>query len=542
MDIDLLTKFNRGLCLSLIDTNVIEAIRMYREYSSYLHNNDGEEACKKELLTVRAAFLKKLIDFVELEENKTKTGDLIACYQELIVAFPKNEDLYVKCAKCFKKLEQYDIEVELLEKAFKIKPFGLENLKTLYDAYRNNEQLEKAKETAEKIIEKEPDNSDNYYRLGEISDKIYNKYEKEEDIKNAILNLEIAKKMNPNKKLYYKALTILYTKTGDFQKVKEARDNCFKFKSQITNTDFVDYGMFLIRTGDFKNGFEFYEKRFVTETKAVQYPKINKPLYDGKKDISGKTLLVQSEQGFGDVFLFSRFFYELKNRNIKIIARVPNTTLEIVKRSFPFVQAVSNEKKLEDINFDYHIPLMSLPLALNLNKANIPNKGKYLFADENKTKEFKNKLFNNNKFKIGINYKGSLRGLNTRNVPLEELLPLTKINNVQVYSLQFDEPDETFKDTNIINLAPYIKTFDDTASLTDNMDLMITADNSTMNLSGALGKKTFCLFNMIPEFRWFDLKGNDVKWYSFVKPYQCKKQSEWKPVIEKMVEDIKNMI
>ncbi len=542
MDIDLLTKFNRGLCLSLIDTNVIEAIRMYREYSSYLHNNDGEEACKKELLAVRAAFLKKLIDFVELEENKTKTGDLIACYQELIVAFPKNEDLYVKCAKCFKKLEQYDIEVELLEKAFKIKPFGLENLKTLYDAYRNNEQLEKAKETAEKIIEKEPDNSDNYYRLGEISDKIYNKYEKEEDIKNAILNLEIAKKMNPNKKLYYKALTILYTKTGDFQKVKEAWDNCFKFKSQITNTDFVDYGMFLIRTGDFKNGFEFYEKRFITETKAVQYPKINKPLYDGKKDISGKTLLVQSEQGFGDVFLFSRFFYELKNRNIKIIARVPNTTLEIVKRSFPFVQAVSNEKKLEDINFDYHIPLMSLPLALNLNKANIPNKGKYLFADENKTKEFKNKLFNNNKFKIGINYKGSLRGLNTRNVPLEELLPLTKINNVQVYSLQFDEPDETFKDTNIINLAPYIKTFDDTASLTDNMDLMITADNSTMNLSGALGKKTFCLFNMIPEFRWFDLKGNDVKWYSFVKPYQCKKQSEWKPVIEKMVEDIKNMI
>lgn len=494
MDIDLLTKFNRGLCLSLIDTNVIEAIRMYREYSSYLHNNDGEEACKKELLAVRAAFLKKLIDFVELEENKTKTGDLIACYQELIVAFPKNEDLYVKCAKCFKKLEQYDIEVELLEKAFKIKPFGLENLKTLYDAYRNNEQLEKAKETAEKIIEKEPDNSDNYYRLGEISDKIYNKYEKEEDIKNAILNLEIAKKMNPNKKLYYKALTILYTKTGDFQKVKEAWDNCFKFKSQITNTDFVDYGMFLIRTGDFKNGFEFYEKRFITETKAVQYPKINKPLYDGKKDISGKTLLVQSEQGFGDVFLFSRFFYELKNRNIKIIARVPNTTLEIVKRSFPFVQAVSNEKKLEDINFDYHIPLMSLPLALNLNKANIPNKGKYLFADENKTKEFKNKLFNNNKFKIGINYKGSLRGLNTRNVPLEELLPLTKINNVQVYSLQFDEPDETFKDTNIINLAPYIKTFDDTASLTDNMDLMITADNSTMNLSGALGKKTLLPF------------------------------------------------
>ena len=542
MDIDLLTKFNRGLCLSLVDNNVVEAIRMYREYTSYLHSKNDNEAYKNELILTRNAFLKKITEFSEDEKNKNKTGDLIACYQELIVAFPNEPVFYKKCAECFKTLEQFDIEAELLEKNLKLLPNDMEILKTIYTAYDNSEQLEKAKEIAEIIIEKEQNLADNYYRLGEISDKLYNKYEKEEFLKKAILNVEIAKKLNPNKKLYPMALTVLYTKTGDLDKVKEAWDDCFKFKSQLTNIEYVDYAMFLIRMGDFKNGFKYYEKRFFVENKNVPYPKTNKPMYDGAKDISNKTLLVQSEQGFGDTFLFSRYFYELKNKNINIIARVPKSTEEIIKRSFSFIKVISNEDDLSTVNFDYHIPMMSIPMAISLNKDNLGKTASYLLADENKTQKFKDTIFNNKKFKIGIIFKGRETGLKTRNIPLDELLPITLIDNVQVYSLQFEEPDETFKDTNIINLAPYIKTFDDTASLINNMDLIISTDTSTMNLSGALGKKTFCLFNMIPEFRWFDLKGDDVKWYNSVKPYQCKKQSEWKPVIVKMVEDIKNMI
>ena len=541
MDIDLLTKFNRGLCLSLINNDVVEAIRMYREYTSYLHSKSNEESFKNELITTRNAFLKKIAAFVEDEQNKAKTGDLIACYQELIVAFPKNYDFYINCAKCFNLLEQFDVEAELLEKALNINPDN-KTLKALYNAYSSNGNLLKAREIAENIIEIEPNVADNYYRLGEISDKLYNKYEKEDYIKNAILNVEIAKKLNPSKKLYPMALTILYTKTGDLDKVKESWSDCFKFKNELTNMEIVNYAMFLFRIGDFKNAFELYEKRFITETKAVKYPRINKPLYDGKKDITNKTLLVQYEQGYGDVFLFSRFFYELNSKNIKLIAKVPDTTLNIIKRSFPFVKVVSDDINLDEINFDYHIPMMSIPRVIGANKENLGKTEKYLLADDNKTQEFKNKLFNNDKFKIGINFKGSLKGLNTRNIPLNELLPICTIDGVQVYSLQFNEPDETFKNTNIINLSSYMKTFDDTASLIENMDLIISADNSTMNLSGAIGKKTFCLFNMIPEFRWFDLKGDNVKWYSSVKPYQCKKQSEWKPVIEKIIEDIKEMI
>ena len=63
-----------------------------------------------------------------------------------------------------------------------------------------------------------------------------------------------------------------------------------------------------------------------------------------------------------------------------------------------------------------------------------------------------------------------------------------------------------------------------------------------MNLSGAMGKKTFCLFGFLPEFRWFDLSGEDVKWYKTVKPYQCEHWGAWEPVIEKVVKDIKGLM
>lgn len=541
-ELDLSTKFNRGLCLSLIDTNVVEAIRMYREYTSYLYANDKAESYKKELIAVRVAFLNKLSEFINDNKNKDKTYELIAAYQELITAFPNEPLFYKNAADCFDTIEQFDISAELLLKAEEINSDDIEIKKALFHAYINLKDFEKAKEYAEVVAEKEPDDSDNYYRMGQVYDKLYDLTENEEYIKKAILNLEIAKKINPDKKIYHKGLTILYTKTNNFEKVKETWKDCFRFRNELTNIDYIDYAMFLIREGDFKNGFEYYEARFKSETRPVKYPSIKKPVYNGKQDISKKTLLVQAEQGHGDVFLFSRFFNDLKNKTAKIIARVPKTTEKIIRQSFPFVEVVSTKEDLNEAKFDCHIPLMSIPKAVGLTKDTIPYTDKYLVSDENLVREFKNKYFNNSKFKIGIVFEGSKRGLYTRNIKLDYLLPLALIDNVQVYSLQYKEPDETFKDTKIINTAPFIKTFDETAAIIENMDLIVTVDNSVMNLAGGLGKKTFCLFNLIPEFRWFDLSGDDVKWYKTVKPYQCKKQSEWEPVIERVVADIKGML
>ena len=90
------------------------------------------------------------------------------------------------------------------------------------------------------------------------------------------------------------------------------------------------------------------------------------------------------------------------------------------------------------------------------------------------------------------------------------------------------------KDVSIIDLGSHFKNFSDTANVISGLDLVITTDNVILNLAGALGKKTFGLFNTYPNFRWFSLDGDDVVWYKSVKPFQCRKENDWDSIMEEV--------
>ena len=94
----------------------------------------------------------------------------------------------------------------------------------------------------------------------------------------------------------------------------------------------------------------------------------------------------------------------------------------------------------------------------------------------------------------------------------------------------------------IENLGKIFKDFSDTAGAIENCDLIITTDSSVLNLAGALGKKTFCLFNKYTEWRWYNLDAGDTGWYKSVKPFHAKKVNDFKPEIEKICEEIKELI
>ena len=68
--------------------------------------------------------------------------------------------------------------------------------------------------------------------------------------------------------------------------------------------------------------------------------------------------------------------------------------------------------------------------------------------------------------------------------------------------------------------------------------MVISADNVLMNLAGALGIKTFGLFNYHNQFRYFDLTGEDIVWYTSVKPFVCNDIDNWKDVIYDVIKEI----
>ena len=253
-------------------------------------------------------------------------------------------------------------------------------------------------------------------------------------------------------------------------------------------------------------------------------------------------MLVQYEQGFGDSLQFFRYLEQVKPLVKKIIFRVQDELVELLKINTN-IEIVRNSVPLDELSFDYHIPLMSLMYILKIPINNIPFSEGYIKADEEKINNYKKEFFDNNSFKIGISWHGTSIGNKHRNIPLRCLFPLAGLQNVKIYSLQkgFGQKEAEGLPDNIkiIDLGKTFNDFSYTAAAMANLDLFITGDNALLNLAGAMGKKTFLLLNKYSEWRWF-LHSYTTPWYKSVKIF--KKQNEndnWDSLMKRIVKNIK---
>lgn len=105
------------------------------------------------------------------------------------------------------------------------------------------------------------------------------------------------------------------------------------------------------------------------------------------------------------------------------------------------------------------------------------------------------------------------------------------IKNIDYYSFSLDNNS----DERVISLGKTFENFTDTACALKNMDIIISTDNVILNLAGALGVKTYGLFNKYPNFRWFKLNGDNVGWYESITPLQVEENNCWSDVLSELV-------
>ena len=164
--------------------------------------------------------------------------------------------------------------------------------------------------------------------------------------------------------------------------------------------------------------------------------------------------------------------------------------------------------------------------------------------NQQKNKSAANK---NKKFKIGLAYHGTKESILTyRDISVKRFLPLLKMDGVEFYSFQSDnyaqELQQLDDEIKIVDLGKVFKNFEDTACAMNCMDLTITTDNVVMNLGGALGLKTFALFNKFTEGRWYNVDGDDLGWYKSVKPFHAVTFNDWDNLISDVKKEIETLI
>ncbi len=256
--------------------------------------------------------------------------------------------------------------------------------------------------------------------------------------------------------------------------------------------------------------------------------------------LSGKKIMVYTEQGFGDALLFLRFMKYIKLQNAYIIFNTKKTLIPLLKANNIADEYWDIDDKNNNAGYDYYISLLSLPAVLHKNFMDeiiiFPYVGYYGGLET--PKELGD---NPHKLKIGIVWKGNPEPVENRirHTELKYFDSISQIENVQLYSLQLgNNTDEllAFGDK-IINLAPYITNFMDTAAIIDGLDLIVTIDTALIHLTGAMKKPVYLLLCNSLDWRWLEENGKSHL-YPSVTIIKQNVKGNWDNVFSKLKEII----
>ena len=369
------------------------------------------------------------------------------------------------------------------------------------------------------------------------------------DFENAIYFYKKVIDYYPNLIQAYYNLASIYSDLGDMNNAIYYFNKVLEFTPEDKATKYF-IAIAYMKNRQYKKGLEFFENRLCRKsavlTQEHTYPNImnNAKLWQGQ-DIKDKTIYTYYEAGFGDVLMFSRYLNLLQEKCKKIIFKPQIQLTELFRENFPNIHVMDYFEPETQINFDYHIPILSLPYALGLNEDNMfINKKSYLKPNKEKVKKYHEDFFNNKQFKIGIKWQGNTMYDWERVIDVKEFLKLFNIQNTKFYSFQTFEGSEGInelkKHYDIIDIGKTLNNFSDTAGAIENLDLVICNDTSLAHLAGAMNKPCWVLLPYLYNWRWHqDLSKCD--WYDSVKLFRQSNPRDWDSVFATLYNELSKL-
>ena len=334
---------------------------------------------------------------------------------------------------------------------------------------------------------------------------------------------------------------------GEFQEAEYNYKKALELNPESADA-YCGLGFIYLQQKYFEKGWKYYEYRFLSSNKTIKpfLPDFNKPVWDGNASLEGKTIYVYREQAFGDAILFSRFLPVLSSLGAKIILKPYSPLKKLFENNKIADIILAEEINDADLEFDYWIPLMSLPYVLKINQSNMPGVNGFLKANPDKAKLYKEAYFNNDKFKIGICWhcKNTFLQDFHRSIPhVNSLQRIFELDNARIYSLQKGAGEEQLSEIpyKITNLAPIFNDFSDTAAAIENLDLIISVDTAVPLLAGALGKPVWILLEKNSDWKWF-IDTEESLWFNNARLFRQTETDNWEELLDRVITELKLLI
>ena len=299
----------------------------------------------------------------------------------------------------------------------------------------------------------------------------------------------------------------------------------------------------LLLLGEFDRGWREYHYRYSLPHTTRIERKVQRPRWDGRP-IPGKTLLIHDEQGFGDTFQFLRMIPWVKQRSqARIVLEINSQARSLAERTQGWDDIV--ERGNLPPPFDLHCEMMSLPMAMGFDPADLPGPIPYLSSDPARLRKWRERLAGLPRPLVALVWAGRPAHHNdaNRSMSLADLAPLGATGATFVAIQKGPAADQAKSPPaglEITSLSDEITDFEDSAAILSVADLLISVDSSPVHLAGALGRPAWVMLPFVPDWRWL-LERSDTPWYPSLRLFRQSAPGDWAGVVARLGEALADL-
>ena len=469
---------------------------------------------------------------------QNRTAEAVGPYRHALTIKPNLAAAHYKLGTALRSEKQFIEAADCFHETLRLVPESVEALNALASTMATLKRTGEAKKGYARVIEIDASNIEAHLKLAAIFQNESNYCEAETHF------LSVQNAAGDHIEALFGLFSICMNQ-GQWDEAARYIERILSLWPDNPEAHFF-HGTLLLMQGEFANGWQKFEHRMQCQNR---FPRdFTQPLWNGSP-VQGKTILVYSEWGFGDALQFLRYvpLIEQRAKALRVLIEIHHNMVPLLQES-GFANVVDRGGAARD--FDYQIPLLSLPAAFKTSLDTIPAQTPYIFANPQRIESWRQRFSGIDGFKIGIHWQGSLAYSNDRHrsMPLSHFKALAQVPGVQLISLQKGAGTEQIaplsKSFSVIEFADMDDeggAFVDTAAVMKNLDLVITSDSAVAHLAGAMSVPVWVALGFAPEWR-FLLDREDSPWYPSMRLFRQISLDNWPEVFERIAGELARTI
>ena len=534
-----------------------------------------EQAAKRfrRALALKPTLAEAYINLGNILQMQGKLEEAAANLNRALELKPESAEACFNLGDARQTQGRYAEAVECYQRAVKLQPRFAPAHGNLGNAQQALGNLEEAAHSYARVLQLEPQYADAHYNLGRVQ-------QNQNKIEEAIVCYRRALAIKPNLPEAHYNMGSAYAAQERFYDAAACYRRAITLRPQYTAAQYnlscvlrssgdllgamkqyrtaielepehaeARFGLSLahLMLGEFATGWKSYHSRWQSETNDTPIRNYSLPRWRGEK-LEG-SLYLWSEQGIGDEIQFAGLAPDLIKTGNRFQLECDRRLVPLFSRSFPQIAIVSRAAQATATlasEFVAHLPTGDLPLYFRTSEGDFARSSSpYLFADPAVSANFRTRYAGTIDAKrttlIGLAWHtNNPRSGHIRSVHLKDLEPLLELAGSVWVSLQYGSFDSLEEQARAAN-APLLidRTVDQFADLdlfaaqVAAMDLVITIDNSTAHLAGALGVPVWLLLPFASDWRWME-KRTDSPWYPTIRIFRQPKLGDWETVVREV--------